>query len=95
MFLLGALIRFGRFFLIFLLLCAFAWLLWRGVSFIIRLLYDQLEDETSDWKVWLKSKLPKRKKKTVHYDISGMTNEELREIVEYIAKTMEDDVDLD
>lgn len=94
MFLAGAIMRFGRFVLIFLIIAFFVWMLWRGISFAVRLLYDQIEDEASDWKVWLKSKLPERKKKVDRFDISRMSNEDLQELSKMIAK-IEDDVDLD
>jgi len=94
MFLAGAIMRFGRAVLIFAILVLFIWLILRGISFAVRLLYDQIEDESSDWKVWLKSKLPERKKKQKRFDISRMSNEDLHELAQMIAK-IEDDVDLD
>ena len=74
--------RFGRFVIVFMLLVIAAWILYRILSYIIRWLYEQFEDETRDWVVWIKRKSPKikRNKKIIKVDVSHLDDEQIDRI---------------
>lgn len=94
MFLIGAIFRFGKFVLIFLFIVVVIWIVVRVFSFVIRWLLDQLGIEVGSIRSWLKSKLPRRRKKKPMLSIDDLSNEDLHRIAIEIAK-LEDGVDLD
>ena len=93
MFLLSAIVRFGKAALIFLLIVGIIWVVYRGVSFVVRWLLDQIGVETKEIKNWFAAKLPKRKKKILintNKSFDQMSDEEIEEIKKLIERMKEE-----